>query len=114
MAFKASGVMGYYRQQFALLRESERPRSLHRMAELREDAKSEKVQLEAAKALAHEPVGSRPSFNINLGITPGYVCAIPAAHLERAREILQRAGSTKHIEPEWFGDRSSNGSITSK
>lgn len=103
MALKAPGVMAYYRQQLALLRETERPRSLHRIAELRDGAESEKVSLEAAKTLAHEPTESRTSFNMNVMVTPGYIVQIDPSRMDRVREILKQAGSTKHVDLDKLG-----------
>ena len=98
MALRRRGVMAHYQQQLRILRESEKPKSIHRMAELRDQKKSLKVSFEAARELGKEPSGAlvdnRSMFVSQVNITPGYVIDI-SKHSASVQEILRQAGSTK-------------------
>jgi len=64
-----------YRHEMDVLRESERVPSIHRLAHLRDHAKSERIQLEAARVLATDPESGSAgaSVSVNVNFTPGYV-----------------------------------------
>lgn len=98
MALRRPGVMQFYRSELKLLRESEKPRSILKMAELRDQKKSLKVSFEAAKELGKEPtgalVGNGSMFVGHVNITPGYVIDV-SKHSASVEEILRQAGSTK-------------------
>lgn len=97
-AFRNPLVIHHYNQQLDVLRTSERPRALHTIAELRDKAKSERVQLEAAKYLdgGHERQGG-VTVNVGVNIEPGYQIAIAPEHADGARQLLQQAGSTRNL-----------------
>ena len=81
-------VLKEYRTSLQALKESEKPRSVHRLAALRDQNESLKVALDASKFLASdEPHGPQINLNIGMNISPGYVVDV-SRHAERARQIL--------------------------
>ena len=98
MALRRPGVMRFYQSELKLLRESEKPRSIIKMAELRDQKKSLKVSFEAARELGKEPTGAlvdnRSMFVGQVNITPGYVIDI-SKHAASVQDVLRQAGSTK-------------------
>lgn len=87
-ALNDRAVMVAYRQQLQILRESEKPKSVHRLAALRDQEKSLKVSLEASKFLAaDEHSGPTINLGVNVNVQPGYVVDL-SRHGEQARQIL--------------------------
>ena len=83
-------VMNAYQGALKILRESERPKSFHRLAALRDQDKSLKVSLDASKALAFDDHGG-PVINVGVGVNvaiqPGYIVDLSKVG-ERSRQIL--------------------------
>ena len=98
-ALSNPAVMKEYRTGLQILRESEKPKSVHRLTELRDQSESLKVALDASKFLASdEPNGPAIHVGLNVNIQPGYVVDI-SRHAEAARRILRENGvGTKTIE----------------
>lgn len=89
-------VMAEYRKSLQVLRESEKPRSIHKLAELRDQNRSLKVSLEASRTLAADaPNGPTINVGLNVNVQPGYICDI-SQHAVRARQILQENGLKSH------------------
>ena len=81
-------VMAAYKNCLQILRESEKPKSIHRLAALRDQNKSLKVALDAAKTLgADETGGTSIQIGLAVNVQPGYICDI-SQHGVRARQIL--------------------------
>ena len=77
-----------YQNCLRILRESEKPKSIHKLAALRDQDKSLKVSLEASKFLAvDEQSGPTIQVGVNVNVQPGYICDI-SQHAVRARQIL--------------------------
>ena len=100
-ALRRPGVMQFYQSELRLLRESEKPRSILKMAALRDQKKSLKVSLDASRELAREPAaaqaGNRSMFIGQLNISPGYVCDV-SQHASKVQEILRQAGSVRQVD----------------
>jgi hypothetical protein len=100
LAWSSLAVRSYFQRERRALRESEIPRSIHKLAELRDSARSEKVSLDAAKTLATEE-RSGPSNVINIGIgvnTPGYIVDLGlGGRTDELRDVLRQAGSTRNL-----------------
>ncbi|TAX77537.1 hypothetical protein ELI00_15525 [Rhizobium ruizarguesonis] len=85
-ALEKPAVKAYFLQMYDTLRNAEKPASVRRMVDIRDDdnlkttAAGRTVQLKAAQALAYEPTGHQVHVNtlINntLNVTPGYVIRI--------------------------------------
>ncbi|NRP19902.1 hypothetical protein LPJGGPFB_03160 [Ensifer adhaerens] len=108
-------VMRFHQEMYAALRSGEKPASVRVMAAIRDDqslrrtAAGQKVQLDAAKALAYEPVGHQVQINtqVNLNgqyVTPGYVIDLSESD-ERETTIdhslidVTEAGGTELLNP---------------
>lgn len=91
-ALSNSYCMAAYQRCLQILRESEKPRAIHKLAKLRDQVKSLKVSLEASKFLAVDDHGG-PTIQIGLAVNvaPGYICDI-SEHAEAARRILRENG----------------------
>jgi len=77
-ALRKPHVLGFLRSELALLREGERPRNVHRLAELREQDENRNAAVAAIKVLeelAEGPRGSSVSLNLHLPAA-GYVIDI--------------------------------------
>jgi hypothetical protein len=88
-----------YQQMMTALRASERPKSIARLASLRDAGKSERVQFEAARELAREP-SNAPLVAIgiqNTTVMPGYSIHINPEHMRKARGILAAAGGDRTV-----------------
>lgn len=83
-ALRKPAVIRYHQEMYAALRAGEKPTSVRVIAAIRDDeslrstAAGQKVQLDAAKALAYEPVGHEIQVNTQVNVnghvvTPGYV-----------------------------------------
>lgn len=82
-------VMAAYRNSLQILRESEKPKSIHRLAELRDQNESLKVSLDAAKTLANEDrSGPTVQVGVNVNVQPGYIVNL-GKHEEKARQLLE-------------------------
>lgn len=66
-------VRAKYRAELDVLRENERVPSIHKLAQLRDTAKSERIQLEAARLLAAEHDSESARVAISVNVVPGYV-----------------------------------------
>lgn len=90
-------VMSYYRKQLEVLRQSEKPKSVHRLAELRDQKDSQRIAFEAARELGREPVSS-PVINLGIGVNvqPGYVINAGGYGAD-AQRILDASGSVKNV-----------------
>lgn len=90
-------VLKFYNEQIEVLRTGERPKSIHRIAELRDKAQSERVQLEASKYL---DTGDRQSggvqVNVGVNIAPGYQVDV-SQHVQGSDQLLKLAGSTRNV-----------------
>src|SRR5262245_9650698 len=82
-----------YQAMLAALRASERPKSILKLAELRDQGRSLKVSLDAAKTLAAEPSGAGAiNFAIGVNIRAGYVVDV-SRHAAAAHRLLASTGS---------------------
>lgn len=82
-------VMSAYRNSLQILRESEKPKSIHRLAELRDQSESLKVSLDAAKTLAiEEQRGPTIQLGVNVNVQPGYIVDLSKV-AERSRKLLE-------------------------
>ncbi len=89
-------VMAYHHKIYEAMRAGEKPASVRVIAAIRDDATlrgtaaGQKVQLDAAKALAYEPLSHAVQINTQVNIdgrsvTPGYVIDLSRDRLERDR-----------------------------
>ncbi|EJB07513.1 hypothetical protein Rleg9DRAFT_6527 [Rhizobium leguminosarum bv. trifolii WSM597] len=95
-ALDKPAVKAYFQQMYDTLRAAEKPASVRRMADIRDDsalsktAAGRRTQLEAAKAIAYAPAGHQITIatQINVGaITPGYVIDLTPDHDEERLQI---------------------------
>lgn len=88
-------VLQYYNRELDVLRTGERPRSIQRIAELRDKAESERVSLEAAKYLdGGDKRDAGAGVIVNVGVTPGYMVDVGGL---ADPKLLQMAGSRRSI-----------------
>ena len=89
-------VMVYHQKIYEAMRTGEKPASVRVIAAIRDDptlrssAAGQKVQLDAAKSLAYEPLAHQVQVNTQVNIdgrsvTPGYVIDLSRDRLERDR-----------------------------
>lgn len=97
-AFRNPVVVHHYNALLDVLRTSERPRSVQRIAVLRDEAESERVQLEAAKYLdgGDARTGSHVVVNVGVNVQPGYLTDV-SEHMTTAPLILHQAGSKANV-----------------
>jgi hypothetical protein len=88
-------VVRYYRDQLEVLRTGERPRSIAKIAQLRDKAKSERTQFDAAKYLDGGDRSTGVTVNVGVNVAPGYLVTIPET--EGARQMLKLAGSHANV-----------------
>lgn len=88
-ALSDRNVMLAYQNCLQILRESEKPKSIHRLAALRDQNESKKVSLEASKFLAtDEHAGQTINVGVSVRVQPGYIVDV-SKHAERSRQILE-------------------------
>lgn len=92
-------VMRHYREQLEVLRNGERPRSIAKVAALRDGAKSERVQFEAARYLdtGDQQRGVTVNVGVGLNVTPGYQIAMPSELADAGRQMLKLSGSHANV-----------------
>lgn len=92
-------VMKHYREQLDVLRTGERPRSIAKIAALRDNAGSERVQLEAAKYLDTGDQARGVTVNVGVGVQvqPGYQVSIPSDMADAGRQMLKLSGSHANV-----------------
>lgn len=92
-------VMKFYREQLDVLRTGERPRSIAKIAALRDTAGSERVQLEAAKYLdtGDQQRGVVVNVGVGVNVQPGYAVTIPSDMADAGRQMLKLAGSHANV-----------------
>lgn len=91
-------VLKHYNSQLDVLRTGERPRSIAKIAELRDTAKSERTQLDAAKYLDGGDKGSGITVNVGIqNLQPGYAIAVPQDYADGARQMLKLSGSHANV-----------------
>lgn len=101
-ALRKPAVIQYHQEMYAALRAGEKPTSVRVMAAIRDDktlrstAAGQKVQLDAAKALAYEPVGHQVQVNtqVNMNgqvVTPGYVIDLRRDRFEQVVDTAETA-----------------------
>lgn len=91
-------TMKFYNEQMDVLRSGARPRGLHRIIDLVDNARTERVQFEAAKYLdggdkAHGGV----TVNVGVNIAPGYMVDATGFDAERRTQLLKLARSSRNI-----------------
>jgi hypothetical protein len=96
MALRNPVVMKYWNEWRDVLRTSEGPRSIHKIAHLRDNAESERVQLDAAKHLDGGDKGAGVTVNVGVNIAPGYMVDV-MEHQAGARQILNQAKSQRNL-----------------
>lgn len=91
-------VLAYLNECMEVLRTSGRPRALRKMIELVDDAKTERIQFEAAKYLdgmdrPSHAVGATVNVQVNntVQMTPGYVLDL------RPDEVVNKAPQIEHL-----------------
>ena len=85
--------MTAYQRCLKILRESEKPKSIRRLTELRDQNESKKVALEASKFLAtDEQNGPGIALTLNVDVQPGYIIDV-SRHAEKAKQILDQQRS---------------------
>lgn len=91
-------VFKFYNEQLEVLRSSKRPRALHTIADLSENAAGEAVKLRAAIYLdgGDKPGGVNVNVQVN-SIVPGYQVTIPQAYASDAPQLMKLAGSTRNV-----------------
>jgi hypothetical protein len=104
-AFAKPAVKAEYARLLEVFRTSERSRNLHAGIKLRDEAKSERVRLEAAKWLhgEHLPGGATVNVGVGVLVQPGYVLDLreDEESLRRDREArLAHIRQTLDITPE--------------
>lgn len=90
IALTKTNVLAYLNEQIEVLRTSGRPRALHRMVELL-DAKTERIQFEAAKYLdgmdrpSHAVGATQVNVQVNntVNVTPGYAIDLRPDHRDQ-------------------------------
>lgn len=96
-AFLNPEVRREYEAQIDVLRTSERARNIHKAAQLRDEAESEKVQLDSAKWLHGEDKQGGVTVNVGVNVQPGYVIGATEHVPQDLSAILQKAGSTRNV-----------------
>jgi hypothetical protein len=97
----------YYDALFAEMRETERPRSFHAARSVRDDqamaksAAGNRARIAAMEFMEDRNNGLSVSVNVGVGVgvslQPGYVLGIDDSHMVSARELLERAHSTRSL-----------------
>lgn len=85
--------------EYEVLRTSARPRAFTKLTELVDGAKSERVQLEAAKYVDSAGTSERDrgvTVNVGVNIQPGYLIDT-TAYADDAKRILKEARSTHSL-----------------
>jgi hypothetical protein len=78
-ALRKPHVLGYLRNELALLREGERPRSIHRLAELRDQDDNRAAAVKAIQVLEQLTDGPRAAVNLSVHMpAAGWVIDISA------------------------------------
>ena len=94
-------VLKHYNREIEVLRTGERPKSIHRIAELRDKAESERVSLEAAKYLDSGDKQGGITVNVGVGVAvqsaPGYLVDTSRYDPAQVARTLARAGSRTSI-----------------
>jgi hypothetical protein len=94
-------VLKHYNREIEVLRTGERPKSIHRIAELRDKAESERVSLEAAKYLDSGDRQAGITVNVGVGVSvqsaPGYLVDTSGYDPAAVARVLARSGSRTSI-----------------
>jgi len=89
-------VRAKYDSEFEVLRTMERVPSVHRLMWLRDNASSERVQLEAARVLLADQGGESARVNVSVNVVPGYVIDLSGdanqARVGRVPEVIDATG----------------------
>lgn len=97
-ALRNPQVLKHYNDCLDVLRTSERPKSVHKIASLRDKAESERVQLEAAKYLdGGDRRDGGVQVNVGISIQPGYVVDVSGGQSDETGQLLKLAGSTRNV-----------------
>ena len=95
LAMRNPQVLAYLNEEMEVLRTGARPRALRKMAQLVDEAKTERIQFEAAKYLdgmdrpSHAVGATQVNVQINndVKVTPGYVVKLVRGEAKPTRQI---------------------------
>jgi len=88
-ALRKRHVLTYLRTELALLREGERPRSLHRLVELRDQDENRNAAVKAIQVLEELTDGPRAAaVSVSLHLQAGYVIDLSESHERDERPTI--------------------------
>jgi len=99
VAFGNPTVMRFYNEQLEVLRTGARPRGLQRIVDLVDNARTERVQFEAAKYLDGGGEQQRGGVTVNVGVNlqPGYMVDATPFDPAKRIQLLKQARSTANM-----------------
>lgn len=96
LAFRNPVVLKHYNELIEVLRSGERPKSIHKIADLRDGSKSDRIQLEAAKYLDGGDKRGDVNVSVNVAnIVPGYI--VDVSGFPPDPDGLKRSGSSADV-----------------
>jgi len=98
LAFRNPLVVKHYNDQLEVLRNGARPRGLLRIIDLVDNARTERVQFEAAKYLdGGDQRAGGVTVNVGVNLQPGYMVDATPFDPEKRIQLLKQARSTANM-----------------
>lgn len=100
-AFRNPVVVKHYRDELEVLRTSARPRALHKIEHLSQNAGSERIQLDAAKYLdgGDGRGGVTVNVGVNANIAPGYMVDV-SGYTADLQDVAQMGRQQPRRDPQ--------------